>query len=53
MKKFNYAMALRWMIFLPVLLVLCIVLGALEGISSMLIKMIRQMGIDIAKPETR
>ncbi|GGC02203.1 hypothetical protein [Dyadobacter sediminis] len=46
-KRFNYNMALQWLIFLPVILPLCIVFGALQGIMNMVEKMAQRMWIDM------
>ncbi len=47
MKKFNYAMALQWIIFLPVILPLCLVFGALQGVVNMVGTMAQRMMLDI------
>jgi hypothetical protein len=46
-KRFNYTMALQWLIFLPIILPLCIVFGALQGIMNMVEKMAQRMWIDM------
>ncbi|CAG5010625.1 hypothetical protein DYBT9275_04779 [Dyadobacter sp. CECT 9275] len=47
MKRFNYTMALQWLIFLPVILPLCIIFGAVQGILNMIEKMAQRMWMDI------
>lgn len=47
LKKFNAAMALQWIIFLPVILPLCVVFGACQGIFGMMEKMTERMKIDL------
>lgn len=46
-KKFNFGMALQWLIFLPVILPLCIFFGAVQGVLSMVEKMAQRMWIDM------
>lgn len=45
--KINMTMALKWVIFLPVILPLCLVFGALKGIVVMVDQMLQQMYTDI------
>jgi len=47
LKKFNFTMALQWLIFLPVILPLCIIFGAVQGILNMVEKMAQRMWIDM------
>jgi hypothetical protein len=47
LKKFNYSMALQWIIFLPVILPLCVVFGAMQGIATMIEKIFNRMWIDM------
>lgn len=47
LKKFNYAMAMQWIIFLPVILPLCLVFGALQGVVNMFGTMAQRMMLDI------
>ncbi len=47
LKKFNYAMALQWFIFLPIILPLCIFFGAVQGIMNMFEKMAHRMWLDL------
>ncbi|GHB85213.1 hypothetical protein GCM10007390_45670 [Persicitalea jodogahamensis] len=47
LKKLNYAMAIQWIIFLPVILPLCLVFGALQGIVNMVGTMAQRMILDI------
>ena len=46
-KKFNHAMALQWIIFLPIILPLCLVFGAVQGTVNMIEKMAQRMWLDI------
>jgi len=46
-KKFNHGMALQWIIFLPIILPLCLVFGAIQGAVNMVEKMIQRMWIDL------
>ncbi len=46
-KKFNYGMAMQWIIFLPVILPLCLVFGALQGVVNMVGTMAQRMMLDI------
>ncbi len=48
MKKLNVAMALQWFIFMPVILPLCVVFGAIQGVFNMVEKVAGRMLIDIA-----
>ncbi|GAB2764831.1 hypothetical protein GCM10027275_02550 [Rhabdobacter roseus] len=47
LKKFNATMALQWLIFLPVILPLCIVFGAVQGVVNMVEKMAQRMWLDL------
>ena len=40
-------MAIKWIVFLPVILPLCVVFGTLQGIMAMVDKMAQQMMVDI------
>ncbi|NIJ56100.1 hypothetical protein [Dyadobacter arcticus] len=46
-KRFNFTMALQWLIFLPIILPLCIIFGALQGILNMVEKMAQRMWMDM------
>lgn len=46
-KKFNHGMALQWIIFLPIILPLCIVFGAVQGAVVMIEKMAQRMWLDM------
>ncbi len=48
MKKFNVSMAMQWFIFLPVILPLCVVFGAIQGVFNMVEKVAGRMMTDIA-----
>ena len=47
LKKFNLTMALQWLIFLPVILPLCVIFGAFQGVVGMVEKMANRMWIDM------
>jgi hypothetical protein len=47
LKKFNYAMALQWIIFMPVILPLCLIFGAVQGIVNMAEKIVNRMWLDL------
>lgn len=47
MQKFNFTMALKWFIYFPLILPLCMVFGALEGMYTMINKMFERMRFDI------
>lgn len=47
LKRINLTMAIKWIVFLPVILPLCVVFGALQGIMAMVDKMAQQMMVDI------
>jgi len=47
MKKLNLTKALQWLIFLPLILPLCIIFGAFQGILGMVEKMAQRMWIDL------
>jgi len=44
-KRFNFTMALQWLIFLPVILPLCIIFGAVQGVMNMVEKMAHRMWV--------
>lgn len=46
-KKINLSMVLQWITFLPIILPLCIVFGAINGIVDMVEKMAQSMWTDI------
>tara|TARA_R110002124_G_C8830497_1_gene504671 strand:- start:654 stop:821 length:168 start_codon:yes stop_codon:yes gene_type:complete len=46
-KRFNYTLALQWFIFMPIILPLCVIFGAVQGIVSMVEKMLARMWMDI------
>lgn len=48
MKKMNYYRILQWVLFSPLLVPLCIVMGALEGIQHTMAKVIQQIKSDVA-----
>lgn len=47
LKRVNLTMVIKWIVFMPVILPLCVVFGALKGITSMVDKMAQQMMADI------
>lgn len=46
-RSFNFTMALQWLLFLPIILPLCIIFGAVQGVVTMLEKMAVRMWMDI------
>ena len=48
MKTIRFYMILQWVLFLPVILPLCMVFGALRGAVLMAERVIEQMGTDIS-----
>jgi hypothetical protein len=46
-RRFNFTMALQWLIFLPVILPLCIIFGAFQGVMNMVEKMAQRMWADM------
>lgn len=45
-------MAMQWVVFMPVILPLCIVFGAVQGASSLVQKMVNCMIADLEPRET-
>lgn len=45
--RVNATMLIQWVVFLPIILPLCIVFGAAQGIATMLEKMTNQLMDDI------
>ena len=52
MKTIRLYMILQWVLFLPILLPLCMVFGALRGAVLMAERVIDQMSIDISHKPT-
>lgn len=54
MKTIRLYMVLQWILFLPIILPLCMVFGALRGAVLMAERVIEQMSIDVnlKSPET-
>ena len=52
MKTIRLYMILQWVLFLPILLPLCMVFGALRGAVLMAERVIDQMSIDISHKST-
>ena len=53
MKTIRFYMILQWVLFLPIILPLCMVFGALRGAVLMAERVIEQMGTDISyKPNS-
>lgn len=50
MKSFRIYMILQWVLFLPIILPICIIYGALRGIVQMIELIIKQFMEDVAKP---
>lgn len=51
MRKPNLYMAFQWLIFLPVILPLCVIFGALQGMFNTVEQMAHQMWSDISASE--
>jgi len=49
MRKLNMAMALKWFVFLPMILPICVIFGAVQGMMTMADKVLTRMWIDIEK----
>ncbi len=52
MKKANVFMAIQWLIFLPIILPICLIFGALQGIASSAEQVIQRIWADVTTPET-
>ncbi|WP_165795901.1 MULTISPECIES: hypothetical protein [Siphonobacter] len=48
MKKLNHYRLLQWVVFSPILIPLCLVMGAIEGIQTTFGKVIHQIKTDVA-----
>lgn len=46
MKKLNYYRIFQWVVFAPLLIPLCLVMGALDGIQHTIEKVINQIKVD-------
>lgn len=51
MKKPNLHLAFQWLIFLPIILPLCIIFGALQGVVNTVEQMTHQMWVDVTTVE--
>ncbi|AKD57472.1 hypothetical protein SD10_23850 [Spirosoma radiotolerans] len=51
MRNFKVYMIFQWVFFLPIILPLCIVFGALRGIVQMIERVMDQIILDIAPSE--
>ncbi|WP_041616372.1 hypothetical protein [Spirosoma linguale] len=51
MRNFRLHMAFQWIFFLPIILPLCIVFGALRGIVQMVERVMEQIVLDVAPSE--
>ena len=47
MRKFRLYMVFQWVFFLPVILPLCIIFGALRGAAQMIERVIEQIKADV------
>ncbi len=52
MKKANVFMAIQWLIFLPIILPICLIFGALQGIASSAEQVIQRIWADVTTPES-
>jgi hypothetical protein len=50
-RKVNLSMAMQWFVFMPVILPLCVIFGAVQGASSLVQKMINCMIADLQPRE--
>ncbi len=51
MKKPNLFMAVQWLIFLPVILPICLIFGALQGIASSAEQVVQRIWADVTSTE--
>jgi hypothetical protein len=51
MKKPNLFMAFQWLIFLPIILPICLIFGALQGIASSAEQVIQRIWADVTTTE--
>ena len=51
MRNFRVYMIFQWVFFLPIILPLCIIFGALRGIVQMIERVMEQIVLDIAPSE--
>lgn len=51
MKKPNLFMAVQWLIFLPVILPICLIFGALQGIASSAEQVVQRIWADVTNTE--
>lgn len=47
MKQLNHAMALKWLLFLPLALIVYISVGLIDGVSRGIARMLRQIRTDV------
>jgi len=52
MRNFRVYMIFQWVFFLPIILPLCIVFGALRGIVQMIERVMEQIVLDISPSES-
>lgn len=52
MKKANVFMAIQWLIFLPIILPICLIFGAFQGIASSAEQVIQRIWADVTTPES-
>ncbi len=48
MRQFKFYMVLQWLLFLPVILPLCVLFGALQGAFQMIERVVEQMMTDVS-----
>ncbi|MCU0341037.1 MAG: hypothetical protein MUE30_14240 [Spirosomaceae bacterium] len=51
MKKHKLHLAFQWLMFLPIILPLCVIFGALQGVFNTVEQMFQQMWTDVTTPE--
>lgn len=49
MKRLNHAMALKWLLFLPLALAVYVSIGLIGGVSGGIAQMLRQIRTDITR----
>jgi hypothetical protein len=52
MKKPNLFMAFQWLIFLPIILPICLIFGALQGIASSAEQVVQRIWADVTTVES-
>jgi hypothetical protein len=53
MKKTNLFMAIQWLIFMPIILPICLLFGALQGVASSAEQVLQRMWTDVTTTENK